>query len=189
MVPEVARASTARGLGRKSWLYELAAVAAAAALVIAGWASFERSNHTAANSKPVSSSAPEGVAVVPQSPTNRDDEPDDIEVSPGDIDSALVVDETPHEDPPHSPADELGEPRSPGSGYDEFYRELLERVSDSTKARPQWVDEVALGLRPVATSLGGALNTLRSTLPPSTKADADEPQAGVLEVAPTSGIS
>jgi hypothetical protein len=59
--------------------------------------------------------------------------------------------------------------------------------------RPEWVDEVALGLRPVATSIGGAINTLRSTLPPSSKSDdrSEKPQAGAgtWDVQPVAAVA
>ena len=44
--------------------------------------------------------------------------------------------------------------------------------------RPQWVDDMATGLRPVADSVGVALNALRRNIPPAPKAEGGEkPQA------------
>jgi hypothetical protein len=74
--------------------------------------------------------------------------------------------------------------------YDELYKAFLQRFPNAGSQeeilalRPEWVDEVALGFRPVATSLEGAINTLRSTLPPSNKSAREgKPQAGALDLA------
>lgn len=70
--------------------------------------------------------------------------------------------------------------------YREMYRIISELSGqpegaaepDLLAMRPQWVDEMASGLKPVATSVGGAINVLRRNLPPSEKSDpAEKPQA------------
>ncbi len=83
-------------------------------------------------------------------------------------------------------------PRKPTSDeqiarrYSEMYRIISELSGqpegaaepDLLAMRPQWVDEMALGLKPVAASVGGAINVLRRNLPPSEKSDpAEKPQA------------
>jgi hypothetical protein len=53
--------------------------------------------------------------------------------------------------------------------YQDIYQALMElrQQEGLLTTRPQWVDEVALGFKPVATSMGEALNMLRRNLPPS----------------------
>ena len=72
--------------------------------------------------------------------------------------------------------------------YEELYaafKDLRSRATDGDEdllaLRPQWMDDMAGGLRPVADSVGGAINTLRRNIPPSSKGDMDEkPQALTL---------
>jgi hypothetical protein len=66
----------------------------------------------------------------------------------------------------------------------EVFRDLRQRLPASNgeenllALRPQWVDDMAGGFRPVADSVGGAFNALRRNIPPSTKGEpSDKPQA------------
>lgn len=62
-------------------------------------------------------------------------------------------------------------------------RELGENIPNPDGAKEpleldlKWMDEVALGLRPVATSVGEAFNVLRSNIPPGKHPPVDDPQA------------
>lgn len=60
------------------------------------------------------------------------------------------------------------------------WRSTLPADSEETLSmvRAQWVEDLAGGLKPVAASVGGALNVIRRNLPPASKSDPlEEPQA------------
>lgn len=155
---------------RKSWIFELGAVAALVLVALVAGSRFapaarEDAPHVARSLPQPTSPATDVGASVP-SPTPS---------SPSGVDAA-------------APAATAAANRR---RYDEIYQAILDRSQpeELLAHRPQWVDEVALGLRPVATSLGGAINTLRSTLPPSSKSDRPEkPQALLLENSSTSAL-
>lgn len=155
---------------RSAWVLELAAVAAVALVVIAGSSYFS----PAANDSPI-------VAELPQESIEQP-RPDVPAPQP----DAVVYDDI----APPTPNAEANQ------RYDEIYHAILERLPNRSEQdellarRPQWVDEVALGLRPVAASFGGAINTLRSTLPASGKSEQPEkPQAGLFHEARERGLA
>ena len=167
----LAQAAAPRAV-RRSWIFELAAVAALALVVIAGWSSFDKPAGLAVSTV----TKPQPTAGVPVTREN--------ETVPANVEEPSPT------TPQVAVSSELNNAR-----YDELYRAFLNRLPDRTAQdellarRPEWVDEVATGLRPVATSLGGAINTLRSTLPASSKSDReDKPQAS-LESSPVSDIA
>lgn len=153
-------------VARRSWIFELAAVAALALVAIAGWSALDQ---------------PAGTSVsIVSKPNQTDTSPDSHVVAERETAPVNAAEES-----PTAPQIAVTQ-ESNNARYDELYRAILNRLPDRTAQdellarRPEWVDEVATGLRPVATSLGGAINTLRSTLPPSSKSDReDKPQAGV----------
>ena len=77
----------------------------------------------------------------------------------------------------------------------EMFRDLRERIPSTDgeenllALRPQWVDDMATGLRPVADSVGGALNALRRNLPPTPKADGNEKPQAWLQQAEAARVS
>ena len=78
--------------------------------------------------------------------------------------------------------------------YDDLIRQAFEdwreRDEELFPPRPQWVDDVALGFRPVADSVGGAINVLRRNLPPSPRVEGEEkPQAGLQPADAVSSVS
>ena len=70
------------------------------------------------------------------------------------------------------------------------FEEWRERDEELFSPRPQWMDDVALGFRPVADSVGGAINVLRRNLPPSPRIEGEEkPQAGLQPADAASSVS
>lgn len=91
-----------------------------------------------------------------------------------------------------------GDQREPDAvaqrNYDDLIRQAFEdwreRDEELFPPRPQWVDDVALGFRPVADSVGGAINVLRRNLPPSPRVEGEEkPQAGLQPSGAASSVS
>jgi hypothetical protein len=151
---------------RRSWMFELAAVAALALVTIAGWSALDQSTGGGVST----AAKPNQPAISPDVPVVAEHETAPVNLNDESLSAPQIA----------------VTPLPSGARYDELYRAILNRLPDRTAQdellarRPEWVDEVAIGLRPVATSLGGAINTLRSTLPPSSKSDREEkPQAGV----------
>ena len=83
------------------------------------------------------------------------------------------------EDPvaPNEPgANEIGVEEPPS--YDDLYELFRELRGRLPEQEPEWVGDIAMGLRPMADSMGGALNALRRNLPPTPKTESgDKPQA------------
>ena len=92
----------------------------------------------------------------------------------------LAVDSVPRPEQSPSPSAEV--PTDLPSLYEALAalsEKLPPEVADEALAmtRVEWIDEVALGLRPAASSVGGAINALRN-IPPVGRSSADEkPQA------------
>jgi hypothetical protein len=179
-----------RAKQHSTWIWELCVVAALALVAVGGVSQFA----------PSTEPSPE-VAVPPSEPASvapvavAQQEPEDLVTAPedGSDNLAPTLAEAPAN---NNEAVAAAQPRDAANQrYDEIYQALLKQLprgegdEDLLALRPQWVDEMALGFRPVATSFGGAINTLRSTLPPSSKTDRSEkPQAGLLELSTQSSL-
>lgn len=96
----------------------------------------------------------------------------------------LAVEDIPKPDvdsPLGDEPEELGEnPSSEMIALEDLFRDLRERIppNDGEEKLYALLDDVRTGFRPVTDSVGGALNALRRSLPPTPKAESsDKPQA------------
>lgn len=194
--PLAATQSRKRSRGR-FWL-TIVCAASLLALAIPFWSNWRPQAERNVTNNPSHSQPDADVADFKEAPAVA--AKTDVQASVDDDDASPQEDlpqELPRQpSPPESPSlvdvevdgDQREAKNAMSGDYEEFegmYQAFLERLpttggeDDLLALRPQWVDEVAVGLKPVATSLGGAINALRRNLPPANKAEPRaKPQAG-----------
>ena len=175
---EDTRPTASKDLSRESYWRIPAAIAGVALLLAVavpfwGWMTSD-SDPAPIATNPPAEIQPEAEEVPPT--------PENPIVAVDEIDRPTIDDEPSDSSPP---IDSVAE--SEDQQYEDLYemfRDLRERIPPTDgdenllALRPQWVDDMATGLRPVADSVGGALNAIRRNLPPSPKVDGDgKPQA------------
>lgn len=182
MTPATPASVEKGGSGRRfSWGYVAISAVCVALLVIATapWWSTFTNNETIP------------VVVEDDSPSEvAEDEiaPPEQDVTPALPETDIASDDTPSDVSDQRPnvSDVAGDD-STDRQYEDIYaaiRDLSQRIpnaageEDLLAMRPQWVDEFATGLRPVADSVGGAINVLRRNIPPVDRSESGEkPQA------------
>ncbi len=184
--------------GDRSWRYIGLAVVCAALLLIAAvplW------SWMTANSQPdVAVPSPAENAPSENAPSDGDDnEPKSALSLPpapdlADVDNPLRTSGVEKVPTPDLPLPD-NEPQR-HADLMELLRELTGKLSspdgeeDLLALNLEWVDEVALGLRPVADSVGGAINVLRQNIPPSHKDEqSEDPQAQRLRPRGSANLS
>ena len=183
--PSVKAPESSPRLITSTWQFSVALACVALVIVAAvplwSWLTEDTQPAPIATNPPTENEPVVEVTPMPEAPVVAVDEIDRPEVEDESDDTPPVENVAQGEDPIDDP---LSDPQ-----YEDLYemfRELRNRIPPAEgeenllALRPQWVDDMATGLRPVADSVGGALNAIRRNIPPTPKVDGDEkPQAWV----------